>query len=189
MTGRGYAYNTYNATTGQYLTGGFQHIGETDDYAGYVCMDVLPSDAATVWGHFQPAGGHYSSQGFYDFSPGLGFFSSKTARVPDSTQAYAPNDGGIEAIWPSVAYQEYNGNKYMHVVAQESNAGTDTYSAMYYFRKTGTEQTGTWDYPPFVVDTTPVLSQTVAADPTSGKVVIGWDSQPSGYQRCRHGLR
>jgi len=174
LTGRGYAYNMYNATTGLYLTGGFQHIGESDDYAGYVCMDVQPSNAATVWGHYAPAGNINAAQGFYDFSPGLGFFSSKVARVPDSTQRYAPRDGGTEAIWPSVAHQVYSGNTYMHVVGQESGAGDDTYSTIYYFRKTGNEHTGTWAYPPYVIDTIAVLSQTIAAHPTSGKVVIGW---------------
>jgi len=169
LVSRKYAYTFYKSETGEFGT--VTEIQPDDDYAGYAAIDVTADNRGVVGGHNNEGSG-YSTQIYWDFTPGLGFFQS--ARVPDDIQAYYQADGfGTECIWPKFRYQEGTLNV-THIFAQISEENAADPQALYYFRKVGTNEAGTWDNPPYCVDTVFDISQDVACSQNGDKVALIW---------------
>ena len=176
---RHYAYNVYyaeGASGGTFL--GQTVIQPTGEYAGYVSLDVTADGRAVLGGHNNQGGG-YQEHTYWDFGPGFAFFGMNR-RVPDSTLAAGTgqdvNDSLKSAIWPSIRYQETPGkaDPVLHVFSQVSEPGAGDAQAIIYFRKVGLNDTGEWDYPPFVVDTVFDIAQDVACSDIDGKVGLTW---------------
>jgi hypothetical protein len=191
LSGRGYEYNAYGLNAAAYLDGGSVHIQDADTYAGYVAARVMPDNRMTIWGHEQPTADIYSNTGYDDATPFFGFFQCRS-RVPDNVQAadgahnVAEGIGSDEAIWPAIAYQEFGGNTYMHIVATESAPEAGDAQAVFYFRRVGDCGSETWPQPAdvFVLDTCETISADVDASATTGKVAIAWTANTAVYGTC-----
>lgn len=155
-------------------------VQPSGDYAGYVGGDVTRSTAgaganrAVPYGHNNQGAG-YSVQTYWDFSPAFGFFGT-TIRVPDAVQCYQVQTGkDYCAIWPSAKYQDVPGQTpVLHIFAQTSMPNAADPQAIYYFRKVGIDNAGTFDSPPKVLDTVFDISQEVCCSYTNGKVALVW---------------
>jgi len=176
MENREYMYNAYIANDGAFVDPiGVQPAG---DYAGYVALDVTDDNRAVPSGHNNQGAG-YQCQTYWDFSPGLAFFGTGS-RVEDSTSAWATGqnpqvDSLKSVIWPAMVYQEVPGQTpVLHLFAQVSEPNAADPQAIVYFRKVGANETGKYDYPPFVVDTVFDIAQDVCASSTTGKVALVW---------------
>ena len=171
MESRKYAYNYYDAGAGLMGTaGGIQ----TDDYyAGYVQLDVTPDGRAVVGGHERNSTSEdepYQSKAYFDFGPALFFFNT-SARLDDAVASYDKLDA--EMIWPTMQYQ-FGTDTVLHFFAQESEPGAGDPQIIAYFRKVGLDDAGTWDFPPYYVDTVFDIAQEVVADKNSDKIALVW---------------
>lgn len=171
MEARKYAYNHFNAGTGVLaISAGIQ----TDDFfAGYVQLDVTPDGRAVVGGHERSAASEddpYQAKAYFDFGAGIGFFNT-SSRLVDSVAAYDKLDA--EMIWPTMQYQ-FGTDTVLHFFAQESEPGAGDPQIIAYFRKVGKDAAGTWDYPPYYVDTVFDIAQEVVADKNSDKIALVW---------------
>ena len=178
LASRKYYYNFYDASAGSFGTAA--GIQSDDEYAGYVLMDVTGDNRAMVGGHNNPGSG-YASQAYWDFSPGLGFFSA-TVRAPNPPVTGAPSP---EWIWPDIKYQE-GPDTVLHVFSQYSAAGAGDPQPIVYNRKVGVNDAGTWDTPR-IVDTVFDISQSIACDPNGSKVALVWLANlpnPGGCDTC-----
>jgi hypothetical protein len=173
---RGYGYSSYH-TTGDSIIAEV-HIQPSDHYAGYVNLDVDASNAAIVGGHEHTGDGVYAAQFYYDFCPAFACFANFPGnRVPDSVWQYGNQPDADYVIWPHIRYQEVPGNDpVLHVFAQEAMPDAADPQALYYFRRVGDVMSGSWDYPPYVVDTTFNIAQDVAASQSSGKMALVWNA-------------
>ncbi|NOY88143.1 MAG: hypothetical protein GXO93_01980 [FCB group bacterium] len=173
---RKYGYNAYNISVagspgpGSFI--GAIGIQPDDHYAGYVALDVTPDDRAVAGGHNQTGDGVYQTQIYFDFGAAFEFFGSGS-RVPDSVAGYDQTTDPSQAIWPKIRYQ-YGTDTVLHAFAQVSEANAADPQAIMYFRKVGTDVTGSWDYPPYVVDTVFDISQDIACEPNGDKVALVW---------------
>jgi hypothetical protein len=190
LSARSYAYNNYGTTTG-FMGGGAVKIQAAEDFAGYVAARVMPDNRMTVWGHEAPAALKNQITGYDQADPILGFFSCRS-RIPDAVAAAngahftpASAGGSEEAIWPSIAYQEWGGQTYMHIAGTEAPPATESH-AIFYFRRVGDCGSETWPTPSavFVIDTTETLSIDIDASQTSGKVAIAWSAGTAVYGEC-----
>jgi len=177
---RHYTYNVYyagGAGAGTFL--GQTVIQSPGEYAGYVALDVTDNGRAVLGGHNNQGGG-YQAHTYWDFGPGFAFFGMNR-RVPDSTLGAGTGqnwqtDSLKSAIWPSMYYQEHPTNHaldVLHVFTQVSEPGAGDAQALIYFRKVGFNDTGEWDYPPYVPDTVHDIAQDVTAG-SGGKVALVW---------------
>ncbi|MDH4033371.1 MAG: dockerin type I repeat-containing protein, partial [candidate division Zixibacteria bacterium] len=145
---------------------------------GYVSLDVTQDGRAVLGGHNNQGSG-YQPHIYWDFGPGFGFFGMNR-RVPDTTLAAGtaqdPNDSLKSAIWPSIRYHETPGkaDPVTHVFTQVSEPGAGDAQAIIYFRKVGENDTGEWDFPPYVPDTVFDIAQDVACSEVTGKVALTW---------------
>lgn len=170
MASRAYYYNYYNAATGLFSSTGPIPVQPTDEYAGYVGVDVTPDNKGVVGGHNNQGSG-YQSHFYWDFDAMFGFFSANK-RVEDTVAEYAgPTPNAV--IWPKFGYQ-VGTQTVTHVIAQVSAAAAADPQAIYYFRKVGSEDAGNWDYPPYVIDTIYDLSHDIACEPMGDKVALVW---------------
>ncbi len=177
MVDRKYAYTNYQAQFG--LVQSVSTVQPGGEYAGYVNVQSTEDGRAVLGGHNNEGAG-YQSQFYYDFSPG-GAFWSLNSRVDDSVASYAATP--VQAvIWPKFAIQEGT-DTVTHVFAQVSAEAAADPQAVYYFRKVSTDtltdgsldySSGSWDYPPYVVDTIYDISQDIVASKTSDKVAMAW---------------
>ncbi|MFH1686334.1 MAG: hypothetical protein ABIE70_02280 [bacterium] len=155
-------------------------VQPSGEYAGYVGIDVTKTitgsgsaNKAVLAGHNNQGSG-YSCHFYWDFSPAFGFFSANS-RIPDATQMWSAQTGAEYTIWPTMRYQDVAGNTPVtHAFAQASMPTAADPQAVYYFRKVGANETGTWDFPPKIVDTIFDISQDVACSDISGKVALVW---------------
>jgi hypothetical protein len=195
---RHYAYNVYYAGGGQAGT----FLGQTvvqspGEYAGYVSLDVTDDGRAVLGGHNNQGAG-YQAHTYFDFGPGFAFFGTN-CRIPDEVVAAGtgqdPQDSLHSAIWPSIRYHETPGkvDPVLHVFTQVSQPGAGDPQAIIYFRKVGLDCDGTWDNPPYVVDTVFDIAQDVACSNTDGKMALTWianlpdpgDCDTCSSQQCR----
>ncbi|MBU8934524.1 MAG: MSCRAMM family adhesin SdrC [candidate division Zixibacteria bacterium] len=166
---RKYGYNAYSGSTGSYL--GEIGIQPSEHYGGYVGLAVSNEGRAIVGGFDNDGTGYYRD--YYCFQD--------TAFVADHwtgiymPQAVAEFGGtyGQQVLWPKFRYIEGPIDTILHVIAQVSNSNVADSQAIYYFRKTGAYDAGTWDAVPYIIDTIFTLNHDIAASP-SGKVVLCW---------------
>ncbi|MDH3889876.1 MAG: hypothetical protein OEV49_02230 [candidate division Zixibacteria bacterium] len=174
---RHYTYNVYYAGGGQAgTTLGQVKIQPDGEYAGYVSLDVTNDGRAVLGGHNNQGSGDQAHT-YWDFGPGFAFYGMNR-HVPDSVLAAglncAPTDSLKSAIWPSIRYQEGPADDVLHVFTQVRQENQGDPQALIYFRKVGSDDTGEWDYPPFVVDTVFDIAQDVACSNVDGKVALVW---------------
>ncbi len=174
---RRYRYNFYKADDGSFA--GDVPVQAGGDYAGYVVADVTTDNRVVIGGHNNP-GTRNSTHIYWDFLEHFQTFT-KNSRVPDSVQQYLGGFGAEgptaqSTIWPAIAYQETGATPVTHVIAASTtdNGQAGDPSFMYYFRKVGVDNAGTWDYPPRVLDTNFTLSQDISASRTTQKVAIAF---------------
>ncbi len=178
--GRQYRYDSWNAVTGSF---GFDTgLQVEDDYAGFVGVDVTKDGRAVVGGHNREGSDGFTDCHFYwDSGPGLSDFSAQ-AQVPRKVAEYGGYHGQ-RVKWPKFRYQEGPSDTALHVFALEVSLGADP-RALYYFRKVGVDATGTWDDPPYVVDTVYTLAHDIAAN-NDGKVALVWTANlPCPGDQC-----
>lgn len=179
MQSRAYYYNYYNAATGLFSPTGPIPVQPTDEYAGYVGVDVTPSDNKAVMIGHNNQGSGYQTHIYWDFDAMFGFFSANN-RVEDTVAAYGSSNDPNAVIWPKAKYQ-VGTQTVTHVIAQVSEPNAADPQSIYYFRKVGTEDGGVWDYPPYVIDTIYDLSHDIAAEPLGDKVALVWTANlPQG---------
>jgi hypothetical protein len=125
---------------------------------------------------------------WYDFLPGNCNFSPYKRRLPDSLMQYGCNTQDIENdfwhfVFPSIAYQVYNGDTVTHVIASQGYGDSVIYATSYlhYFRRVGSDTLGSWDYPPVIVDTTCSYGFIVTASRSTEKVALIWLANPGNY--------
>ncbi|MFQ5498814.1 MAG: hypothetical protein ACE5FH_04000 [Candidatus Zixiibacteriota bacterium] len=164
---RTYMYSAYDGTSGTFTLS--KRVQSVDDYAGYCVLDVTSDNRAYLSGHNDQGAGN-QVHSYWDFSPAFAFFAD--SRVPNSVAEVGGNPGQ-SVIWPASVYQEGTANV-THVIAQVSMPSAGDAQPIYYFRKVGTDETGTWDATPYVVDTVFDLAQDIQASKTSDKVVMAW---------------
>jgi len=168
--GRQYRYDSWNAVTGSF--GVETGLQSADDYAGFVGVDATKDGRAVVGGHNREGSDGFTDCHFYwDSGPGLSDFSAQ-AQVPREAAEYG-GDPDQRVIWPKFRYQEGPGDTALHVFALEVGLGAGHPRALYYFRKVGVDATGTWDSPPYVVDTVYTPAHDIAAN-NDGKVALVW---------------
>ncbi len=185
IANRKYAYNAWkdNASDLAFPYTGASEVQDDGGMAGYVALDVTDTDygdginlpnLAVPSGHEHTGDGVYRVTTYWDFTPVMGFFNTSSA-VSDAVWQYALQPDGEYVIWPSMAYQDIPGNDpVLHVFAQESKPDAADPQSIYYFRKVGYQDAGTWDFPPYVVDTVFDIAQDVTASKTNGKVALVW---------------
>ncbi len=166
---RQYRYRCFNGATG--ALGDEASLQSSHDFAGYVGVAAMGDGRAVVGGHNREMTNWlYDCQFYWDASPGAGTFTV-SAQVP---RPLAEHDGepGQEVMWPKFRYQGGADDTVLQVLAWEA---TDPPSAqaLYYFRKVGADASGTWDDPPYIVDTIHTPGYDVAAD-DNGKVALAW---------------
>jgi hypothetical protein len=145
-----------------------------DEYAGYVGITARNDGAAIVGGHnnLVPPNGPYHTQIYFDFSPNSGFFNTNT-RIPNATSEYCDYEtGSTGAIWPAFEYVEGD-DTVLHVIAQESRPAAGDPQALVYFRKVGVGSAGTWQHPPYCIDSVNDLAQDIEAT-DDGMVALFW---------------
>ena len=172
------AVNVYTSDNGEL----FGEVGIQQDgaYAGYVGIDVA-SDNHTVIGCHNDQGYGFKSHFFYDYGPIFLFFG-ESSPVDDSVSAYVTGqnwqtDSLISVIWPDFKYQDVPGQTPVtHVFSMCNRADDADPRPIAYFRKVGEDWVGSWDYPPYVVDTVfgTTWAQTVACSNTDGKMALVW---------------
>lgn len=177
MDSRKYYYNFYDATNGAFNGSGQVGLQTSDEYAGYVGAEATSAGHAIVGGHNNPAQattGIYQAEIKRCFNNSTSTLFPYSNRVPDTTAAYA-GDAGQSVIWPKFVYQEGTANV-LHVIAQVSAPNAADPQANYYFRGVTTTDlvSVTWDYPPYVIDTSYDLSHDVAAEYFGDKVALIW---------------
>ncbi|MEW5924958.1 MAG: hypothetical protein AB1746_13320, partial [Candidatus Zixiibacteriota bacterium] len=189
---RGTGYEAWDSDAGTLSFMGYgggcdihPRLGIGQNYSGYVGLDV-DTEGKVVIGNHHDEGDGYASTIWYDFSPAACFFSPYRRRVPDSSMEYGlpPADVGTSSgrmIWPQIEYQVWGGDSVTHVFARQSiEPGTDP-AIITYYRRTGSDTLGYWEYPPMVVDTTMVIGQCVTASRVSGKAALIWLAPPGNY--------
>lgn len=168
MQSRAYAYRNWDCVKGTLLPQ-VSIIQPTDDYAGYVSIDVTDSNIAICGGHETQQGEtDYNSKAFWDFGPGFGFFTSKFSEAPNGDCSVS---GEPEEIWPSIAYHDLGVDSRTYVFS--CNSTENTMQAFDFNVKIGYEETGAWQ-PSICVDTGSTISQTVCASAVSGRVGLVW---------------
>ena len=194
---RAYAYqawvDTVSAGSSLRFAGDGSPVQSTGDWAGYVVLDVDNSNRAVLGGHYdQGNAGNFKAANWFDRVPVAAFyFSDLNLAANQEWDGTGTPCAGQEVIWPAMAYQEGDGvtanfqDTVIHIIASVSDADSPCLTAVqsfYYFRKVGAVNEvgqiggipGTWDFPPYVVDTGFTLSQDIFASHQSGKVVMGW---------------
>lgn len=196
---RHYAYQAWVDTVGagsalRFPGDGSPVQSDNTDWAGYVVLDVDNSNRAILGGHYDEGNaGHFTVGNWFDRVPLASFYFRDLN--PDVNQEYVASGptscAGQEVIWPAMDYQEGDGvtanfqDTVLHIVASVSDADSDCATAVqsiYYFRKVGALNEfgqiggipGTWDYPPYVIDTNFTLSHDIQASKQSGKVAMAW---------------
>ncbi|MDP8239009.1 MAG: T9SS type A sorting domain-containing protein [Candidatus Hatepunaea meridiana] len=149
------------------------------DKSGYCMLAVVPSgrenpgqnDLGCVIYHAMgypnaPDDAYVSTAQGVDFERAFGAFES----------TYPPAWPNSQLIWPKGAIDR---NNYSHTFACEYFGEGDNlpiYHRLGYWRGEPDDDFAGWDWyeVPIIVDTSAVISQVVAASPTSDKVVLGW---------------
>jgi len=172
---RGYGYNFYNSSVDDVSTP--EKVQPDGEYAGYVAIDARDNNEPVLGGHNNQGAGYQPHLYWHRIG---GFPTWFGSRIPDSVIAAGTGqnwqaDSLRSAIWPKLRYQEAPGHDPVtHLFTQVSEPGAGDPQAIIYFRKVGIEQTGVWDYPPYVVDTVFDIAQDVACSNTDGKVGLVW---------------
>ncbi|PKK82437.1 MAG: hypothetical protein CVT49_13710 [candidate division Zixibacteria bacterium HGW-Zixibacteria-1] len=187
---RGTGYEVWDAELGEMLFQGIGggcdiHTRSLENRSGYVGLDV-DSEGKAVIGNHHSDGEGWATTVWYDYEPTSCFFSPYRTKVPDSTMKYGISQSDIgygdwRFLWPSLEYHIFEGDTVTHVFSQQSENKDPESSNIHYFRRVGSDTLGAWDYPPVIVDTTPVISQTVVSSRVSGKVVLIWQAPPGQY--------
>nr|MBN2277873.1 hypothetical protein [candidate division Zixibacteria bacterium] len=189
---RGTGYELWDADEAVFIfegTGGgcdiHARLGPGVNYSGYISLDIDTEGKAVIANHHNEGAGYHSTV-WYDFDVGSCFFSPYKRPVPDSTMKYGVSTTDISLgdwrfLWPSHEYQVYNNDTVTHVFAQQSEDKDPEPSLIHYFRRVGSDTVGAWDYPPVIIDTVPVIAQTVTASRASGKVALVWQAPPGQY--------
>ena len=185
LENRKYAYNAWVDNAGDLSWSADPPLVVQGDggMAGYVSLDVTDADygdgtnvpnIGVLSGHEHTGDGVYRVTTYWDFSPLFGFFYNASA-VDDDVWQYANHPSTDYVIWPSMRYQDIPGNDpVLHIFAQEARSESAAPQAIYYFRKVGYREAGSWDDPPYVVDTVFDIAQDVAASRNDGKMALVW---------------
>ncbi len=170
--GRQYRYDNWNAATGNFGTDTGIGIQYQDEFAGFVGLDCTEDGRVVIGGHNREDYDGFSDCQFYWTSdPDSSDFSSQT-QVPRNVSVYGGSPTQ-ELMWPKFRYQEGYIDTALHILALEACVDAGDPQALYCFRKVGMDATGTWDYPPYIVDTVYTPAHDVAAD-NDGKVALVW---------------
>ncbi|MFH2049079.1 MAG: sialidase family protein [bacterium] len=159
VANRKMGYNSYRSSVGSLL--GTVLLG---DYAGYVNIDVTNDGRAIVGGH--NSGVDYVDKFFFQNSPGSSSFDTSIA-VPAALPNYQ------QTLWPKFRYIEGANDTVLHVLAKIPAVDNGDPSAIYYFRRVGGKELGTWDDPPKIVDTNYNIAYDLDAN-YDGKVALVW---------------
>ncbi len=164
---RHYAYNHYNAATG--VLGTTISVLPYEDYGGFVNLQSASDGSPVMCGHRKTGlFGVSQTHLYWDVLSGFGVNSV----ITDSVASYNSNPGQ-SVIWPKFRYQEGT-DTVTHVIARASSDNVG--DAIYYFRKVGISAGGSWDYPPYIIDTIYTSSHDIAASRISDKVAIVWNA-------------
>jgi len=178
---RHYRYDNWNAMSGDFgVEIGLQSV---DNFGGFVGIDATEDGRAVIGGQKWEYYDMFTDCHFYwDSLPGASNFYVQS-QVPREVAEYGsyPNQ---QVIWPKFRYQEGSSDTVLHVIALESSAGFNDPKGLYYFRKVGMNESGTWDYPPYIIDTVYMWAHDIGAD-NDGKVAIVWTANlPCPGDQC-----
>lgn len=165
---RSYAYNAYDSDIPEF-TGVYLLHDPDKQYAGYVNLDVTPDARAVVGGHTDLMLGapYYASHIYFDLCPACRDFYA-SARVPDSLAAYGGTPS-TEAMWPKF-FTQFGTDTVLHVATRVVGYNAN----VMYFRYVGHEASGTWDYPPYIVDEVQCYSQDITGTRLGDRVGLAW---------------
>jgi hypothetical protein len=167
---RQYRYDNWNATTGNF--GAETGLQSEDDFAGFVNIDVTEDGRAVVGGHNREwFDGFLDCQFYWDSASGSSSFNAES-QVPRSLAEFG-GPSGQEVVWPKFCYQEGVADTVLHVLAVATQVNDNDPRGLYYFRKVGANAAGTWDDPPYVVDTVYDVAHDIDADNNS-RVALAW---------------
>ncbi|MEW6411740.1 MAG: dockerin type I domain-containing protein [Candidatus Zixiibacteriota bacterium] len=165
---RSYAYNAYSTANHQYAG---EYVLHEDPYSGYVNVDVTPDNRGIVGGHTDLHSSiPYQPQIHFDACSACEDFAA-FVRVPDSVAGYPAE--AAETSWPKFFFQ-FGSDTVLHIAAME-DAGR---LYMKYFRCVGYEGVGTWDYPPYVIDTVEDIAQDITGERLGDRVCMSWFACP-----------
>ncbi|HOP07461.1 MAG TPA: hypothetical protein PLF13_09235 [candidate division Zixibacteria bacterium] len=169
-----YCYNAYISNDGSYVDP--VSVQASGSIGGFVALDVTDDNRAVAGGRSNDGTG-CNSQVYWDWSPAAGFFGAGL-RIPDSVLNFMmcdPVPCEFSALWPSMVYQEVPGQTpVLHLFAPTIDANHSESTGLWYFRKVGVNDGGTFDYPPYIVDTVFNVAQDVSASLYDGKVALVW---------------
>ena len=177
------AYQAWDPVSAQLLFtsgGGGCPIHDTlTGKSGYTGLDVTDDGRAVLTNHFNLIGREYVPSVWYDSAAGncrFIYFDS----LPDSTKEYGVPAETDYFLFPSMEYQVWNNDTVTHVFARASSGGIQPEN-IHYFRRLGSPESGLWDYPPVIVDTTHTYGHVVTASRVSGRVALVWLAPPGEY--------
>lgn len=191
FSGRHYSYNNYSSQLGGYNGTTIPH--SSLDYAGYVNLDVSPSNEPIVGGH-NSQGLVLSYQNYLAYGvnqTGLDLYPNYDADptfwpqsyIPDSLAGYDVAPLTQQVLWPRFAYQ-VGTDTVTHMLGMVSAAaGTDP-QAIYYFRKVGGRESGVWDYPPKILDSAMTIAYDISVDYSGDKVAATWIANRPNDPNC-----
>jgi len=170
--GRTYMYNAYISGDGSYA-GAYRLHDYEDQYSGYVNVDVTPDNRALV-------GGHCDEKGPVPYMPHIHFDACSACklfdayvRLPDSLGDYEQEIGN-EQTWPKFFFQ-FGSDTVLHIVSQCNTDNRTYHQTIMYFRKVGYEGTPTgWDYPPYCVDSVPIIAHDITGERLGDRVCMAW---------------
>ncbi len=163
------------------------HQGTGSSYSRFSWLDVDTEGKALIAAYQMGATGTASTV-WYDFEAGNCYFTPFKSRIPDSTMQYGCNPDEIfddmwHFRWPTMSYQVFGGDTVTHLAAFQAQSAVQgrTQRYIHYFRRTGSDTLGSWDYPPMIIDTVSSLGVVVTSSRTSGKVTLVWSANPGSY--------
>jgi len=188
----GTGYEVWDSETGWLAFEGAEgggcnlHAPGGNNFSGYIGLDVDTEGKSVITNHAQEDGVTMRPTVWYDFAPINCNFSPYKRIIPDSLGKHGLPIDQINAneyffLWPSMEYQVWDGDTVTHVVAHQSRAGLGDPEMSKYFRRIGSDTLGSWEYPPMIFDTVPVIGEFVTASRISGKVAIVWLAPPGAY--------
>jgi len=172
LVARTYMYNAYISGDGSYAGEKRLH-NPLNQYSGYVNVDVTPDNRALVGGHCDESGPiPYQAHIHFDACSACELFDAYV-RVPDSLADFGQLIGD-ESTWPKFFFQ-FGTDTVLHIIAQCNTDNTTYHQTIMYFRKVGYEGTVTgWDYPPYLVDSVPMIAHDITGERLGDRVCMAW---------------
>ncbi|MCP4631839.1 MAG: hypothetical protein GY855_02855 [candidate division Zixibacteria bacterium] len=179
---RGTAYQLWDATGDSLVwsavdDGGGVDIHNVTERSGYTCIDVMSDGRALIGNHYDPDGlppYEWLPVIWPDMNPNEGSLHAYRQAVPSNLLNWpSAND---DFTYPQIEFQLWDGDTIIHIIAMES--GIEECDEIRYFRRLGgaypVGESVSWDSPPVIVDSVPVIGFCVTASRVSGKVALVW---------------